>query len=210
MKTTGQILKETRLSRHIDLDQVSTVTKIRPALLGYLEADNYGRLPSATVAKGFIRNYAKFLGLNPDHLLSLFRRDFVENQQGQIVPRGMVDPVNQISFWTPRTTIIAFVTLVFTLFGAYMLYQYRILTGPPALTLQKPLDYAEVTGDTVEVVGTTDPEASLSVNSQPVVLEKGGQFHLRLPLVPGENIISVTSLSKSGKSTTISRIVTLK
>lgn len=209
MKTTGQILKEARLQKKLELSDVARITKIRSDSLQILEADDYGHLPGSTVARGFIKNYAKFLGLNPDNILAVFRRDFVENQLGQIVPRGMVDPVNNRSWWTPKSTILASVVMLFVVFSGYLFYQYRILIGPPSLQLVKPVENMLTDEDTVEITGATDPEATLSVNSQPVVLGKGGLFYLRVPLKPGANYINIVATGKSGKITSISRTVTL-
>lgn len=207
MKTTGQILQATRLQKKFELDDISRITRIRRHFLEAIEADDYQSLPSGTIARGFIRNYAEFLKLDPSQVLSIFRRDFVENEQGKVVPRGMVNPVTEISFWTPRTTLIAAVTLILTLFGAYLFYQYRILTGPPSLQVTQPQANQTVTDYTAEISGRTDPEATLTVNDQPVVLEKGGRFYLRLPVNPGTNIITIVATSKSGKSATITRTV---
>lgn len=209
MKTTGQILRETRLQKKLELTDVARVTKIRTDSLFILESDDYSHLPGGTVARGFIRNYAKFLGLNPDSVLAVFRRDFVENQMGQIVPRGMVDPVDRISWWTPKTTILSGVGLLFVLFLGYLFYQYQNLTGPPSLHLTTPMENFVTYEDTVEISGTTDPEATLSINSQPVVLEKGGLFYLRFPIKPGPNRLNVVATGKSGRTTTVIRDVTL-
>lgn len=207
MKTVGQILHAARLRRKVDLEDVARITKIRSVFLGRIESDDYRSLPSGIVARGFIRNYSEFLGLDPDHVLAVFRRDFVENPAGQIVPRGIADPVSRPAFWTPKTTVIAAVALIFTLFGTYLFYQYRQLTGPPDLVLTSPLPDAEISAPTVEIVGRTDPEATLVVNDQPIILEKGGAFSLRLPLNSGPNLISVTATSKSGKKSIITRTV---
>lgn len=209
MKTAGQILQATRIMKKMELDDVARITKIRAQSLKHLENDDYGQLPSGTIARGFIRNYAQFLGLNPEHVLAVFRRDFVENQQGQIIPRGMVEPVNKSSFWTPKTTVIAGVALLFTLFTAYLAFQYKTLTGPPSLVVTEPVDGQTVAEDTVEVRGTTDPEATLAVNGQLVVLEEGGHFYLRLPIQPGQNEIIVVATGKSKKTTSITRTVNL-
>jgi hypothetical protein len=99
---------------------------------------------------------------------------------------------------------------VFTLFGAYMFYQYQILVGPPSLTLSAPVDNISVSESSVEIVGVTDPEATISVNHQLVALDKGGRFSLRLPLDAGSNRITVIATGKSGKTTSLSRTVTLK
>lgn len=209
MKTTGQILQETRLLKKIEIEEVSRITKIRPESIRLLEADNYGSLPGGTITRGFIRNYSEFLGLNPQHLLAVFRRDFLENAKGEIIPRGFVEPVNENSFWTPRTTVIALVTLIFTIFGGYLIYQYQILVGPPALEVSQPTENQIVSERTIEVKGSTNPEAVISVNGNLVALENGGQFSLRIPLTNGQNTVVVIATGKSGKTTSISRSVTL-
>ncbi len=209
MKTTGQILHESRLAQKLDLEDIARITKIRSQALRIIEADDYSHLPDSTVAKGFIRNYAKFLNLNPEHVLAVFRRDFIENKLGQIVPRGLADPVDRVSFWTPRTTILAAVSALFILFAGYLFYQYRVLIGPPYLQVDRPPDHLVLKQGSVEISGKTDPEATLSVDNQLVVLDKGGRFYLRLPLNPGVNKISITATGKSGQTTTITRIVSL-
>jgi hypothetical protein len=114
-----------------------------------------------------------------------------------------------MSFWTPKTTIVATVVLVFTVFGFYLIYQYRILTGPPYLEITYPPQDFTSNESSVEIQGVTDPEATISVNNQLVALDKGGTFSLRVPLVANENKISIQSTSKSGKTTTIYRTVNL-
>lgn len=210
MKTAGQILQTARIAKKFEFEDVSRITKIRPNFLQVIEADDYGKLPSGTVARGFIRNYCEFLGLNPETVLAVFRRDFIENSLGRIVPRGLADPVAKPGLWTPKTTIIALVVFVFTLFGAYIIYQYRILTGPPLLALTSPVDSQTTADSNIEIIGRTDPDASLSVNGQLQSLDKGGRFYFRIPLNSGENQITVTATAKSGKTTSLTRTVTLR
>lgn len=210
MKTVGQILSETRLKQKLELEDVSRITRIRSQFLALIEADDYQSLPSGAVAKGFIKNYCEFLGLDSTQLLAVFRRDFIETKSGQIVPRGMVDPVSHVSFWTPRTTIIAVVTFIFTIFTVYLFYQFRVLTGPPPLKISRPTAEFVTSESTIEVVGTTDPEATIAVNNQLIALDKGGRFSFRLTLEKGDNIISVVAKSKSGKTTTLTRTVLMR
>ncbi len=209
MKTTGQILQAARVRSLQDLSEISKITKIREQFLQALESDDYSVLPSGTVARGFIKNYSTFLGLNPDYVLAIFRRDFVENASGQIVPRGMVESVSKVSFWTPKSTIFLFVICIFTLFLGYLFFQYRTLTGPPALKIISPSNGYTTSEDTVEVIGITDPEATISVANQLVALDKGGRFSFRVPLKPGHNTIAVVAIGKSKKTATIERDVNL-
>lgn len=210
MKTVGQILQETRSSKRLELSDIARVTRIRPQFLEIIESDNYSKLPSGAVARGFIRNYSEYLGLHPDNVLAVFRRDFVEDPRGQIVPRGMVAPAEQIGFWTPKTTVWVVVSSVLTIFLGYLVFQYRILVGPPELVLSEPKDKITTSQPAVLVIGHTDPEATLIVNGQQVVLDRGGQFSFRVSLVPGDNQIKISSQAKSGKNAIIVRTVTLK
>lgn len=210
MKSVGQILQETRNTKRIELEDVSRVTRIRPQFLRIIEADDYSQLPSGAVARGFIRNYSEYLGLNSENVLAVFRRDFVENPRGQIVPRGMVTPASEVSFWTPRTTVWAVVSTVLTIFLGYLLFQYHILTGPPELLLTEPKDNVATSQESILVSGRTDPEATLLVNDQQVVLDKGGQFSFRVSLNPGENKVKIVAVTKSGQQAVVMRSVTLK
>jgi cytoskeletal protein RodZ len=209
MKSTGQILKEARLARKLDIEEVARVTKIRPQFLILLESDDFSQLPNGIVAKGFIKNYGQFLGLTPNYLMAVFRRDFSENRQGQIIPRGMVEPVTKTSYWTPKSTVIALVAFLFTLFLGYLAYQYSLLLGPPSLILSSPAEATNTSQSTIEVYGKTDPEATISVDDKLVALDKGGQFYVRLVLNPGLNKIRVTATNKSGKNTSVIRKVFL-
>lgn len=209
MKTAGQLLQSTRLLKKYELDEVSKITKIRPTFLRLIEADNYSQLPNGATARGFIHNYSEFLGLNPEHILAIFRRDFVENSLGQIVPRGMVESVTKSNVWTPKTTITAGVVLVFLIFGIYLFYQFKILTGPPSVKLFEPPPSVTTTESSIQVRGQTDPEATIAINGQLVALEKGGMFSLRITLNSGLNIVNILATAKSGKSVTLVRNVIL-
>lgn len=207
MKTCGQIFQEARTKKNLEFADIFAATKIHPHYLRAIEADDYSRLPNSTVAKGFIKNYAQFLDLNWQHMLAIFRRDFIENLQGQIIPRGMMEPVHERFLWTPKSTLIAVMALIFVLFGGYLLYQYRQMAGPPPLHLNEPVDNQSVTTANLVVSGRTDPEATITINNQPVVLEKAGEFFFRVELTPGENNISVTATSNSRRTTVITRKV---
>lgn len=200
MKSIGQILHESRLAKKLDIVDVARITRIRTKFIQALEADDYSQLPSTAVARGFIKNYAQFLSINVEQILAVFRRDFVENDEGKIVPRGIESPLEEFSLWTPKTTAIMVVVCLLTLFGTYLIYQYRILVGAPALTVLRPVDKYKTNQDTVEIVGETDPEAILSVNNQLVALDKGGTFKFRVSLTGESTTVTIVAASKYGKT----------
>ncbi|MEP6895298.1 MAG: RodZ domain-containing protein [Chloroflexota bacterium] len=74
-QTIGQKLKEARVSQHLTLDKVSEFTRIRAPYLQALEVDDFSAMPSPVQARGFLRNYAEYLGLNIEQLLDELRSE---------------------------------------------------------------------------------------------------------------------------------------
>jgi len=71
-ETLGSELREARQGRELSLDQVEQQLRIRAKFLEALEQGNYAALPSAVQARGFLRNYARFLGLDPELMVSRY------------------------------------------------------------------------------------------------------------------------------------------
>src|SRR3989338_2523254 len=86
MKTVGEILKKKRNERFLELDTVERTLKIRKKFLIALEENAWDRLPSLPYIKGFLKNYASFLGLNPDDMLAILRREFRYHENTKILP----------------------------------------------------------------------------------------------------------------------------
>src|SRR5512132_2359335 len=62
-----------REKKGVDLVRAERDTKIRVRYLSALEQGDYRDLPGAVYTKGFLRNYAIYLGLDPEYLIDLYR-----------------------------------------------------------------------------------------------------------------------------------------
>ncbi len=78
LDSIGTKLREVREARNLTLEQVSQALRIRPYHLQALESDDYSAIPSAAQARGFLRNYAEYLGLNVDEMLPAVRPPIAE------------------------------------------------------------------------------------------------------------------------------------
>jgi cytoskeletal protein RodZ len=208
MKTVGQILNNARQEKRLTLSEVEKATKIRLAHLVALENDEYEKLPSVASAKGFIKNYAEFLGLSPASVLAVFRRDFTQDEQRRIVSQTTLKPIDKpFLFWTPKLTVILAATVFLIIFFGYLGYQYLSLIRPPKLSLSSPLPEEKIEGQAVEVAGKADPDAVVTVNGELVSLSEEGEFRYQLKLIGGQNTIVVEAVSKRGQKTAIARTV---
>src|SRR5450755_1095952 len=71
----GEVLLAAREAKGVDLYRAERDTKIRVKYLAALERSEFRELPGAVYTKGFLRNYAMYLGLDPDDVLEQWRRE---------------------------------------------------------------------------------------------------------------------------------------
>jgi cytoskeletal protein RodZ len=74
-QTIGQKLKQAREAQSLTLEKASAATRIRAPYLQALETDDLSLMPSPVQARGFLRNYAEYLGLDLDQLLDEMRAE---------------------------------------------------------------------------------------------------------------------------------------
>jgi len=69
--TAGSTLRSAREAAGLSVDDVALQLKLAPRQVRALEDDDFQHLPGRTFARGFARNYARFIQLDPDRVLAL-------------------------------------------------------------------------------------------------------------------------------------------
>jgi cytoskeleton protein RodZ len=77
MKSLGEYLRAERLARGISLEQISADTRISMNMLHAIEDGNNEQLPAPVLIKGFLRAYAKQIGLDPEGVIIEYQ-DLIE------------------------------------------------------------------------------------------------------------------------------------
>lgn len=208
MIRAGQILYNTRTQRSLSLEQIAEATKIKPRFLSAIEDGEYDKLPSPAYAKGFVRNYASYLGLSQKEVMALFRREFDEKKAIKVLPDGLTANNLTLPRIYIRKTFVA-VGLILLILVGYLGFQYRAMLIPPSLSIDTPKANA-TTKDTITVTGTTDPNATVLVNNEPVSLSTEGKFSKELSLFPGKTSITVASKNRFGKETVMERNINVE
>lgn len=211
MRTVGQILKETREAKFYSLEEVERSTKIQKKILEALERDDFAKLPPPTFVQGFIKNYARFLNLDPQKLLAIWRREFSTERNRPYVMDAFTKPIKKTTInVTPARVLGLVISLMVVAFFAYLWLQYHQLVGAPNLTINSPQDQAEVESSSVLVEGKTDPEVKLTVNSQEIPVGVEGYFKEEVAVSSSVHKLVITSTNKFGQTTTVERTVYLK
>ena len=92
-KTIGKLLKETRTKNNIPLEDVANKTKININILRALEKENIETLPNKTYVKGFVKNYAKTIGLDLNQAIEAYELLYKENEPEVEAPTDEEEPV---------------------------------------------------------------------------------------------------------------------
>ena len=71
----GLQLKQAREAKGLSLDDLSRATKISRSVLSALEAEDESHLPAAIYTRGFVKAYAREVGLNPEEMVHRYLGD---------------------------------------------------------------------------------------------------------------------------------------
>jgi Uncharacterized protein conserved in bacteria len=109
MESLGERLKRGREEKNISLDDVVQATKINKSTLTAIENDQSEFLPPTVFIRGFIRNYARYVGLDERELLDLYNGSCA-SKKAHITPEEL-----QVRKKIKFSALYIFLILVFVL-----------------------------------------------------------------------------------------------
>ena len=139
----GEQLRVARDVKGVDLHRVERDTKIRTKYLEALESGDFGDLPGEVYTRGFLRNYATYLGLDADDIVAEWRQEAGEPEpslprlvgpQPMTIRRGVV--------FQRSHAIILVVVLIVVAVGSYFGYQVTRFLQYPSLAVSDPSGHA--------------------------------------------------------------------
>jgi cytoskeleton protein RodZ len=89
MGSFGDRLKKEREQRSVSLDDIALSTKIGTRMLRALEEEKFDQLPGGIFNKGFVRAYARHLGLDEQQTINEYMEALGETQQRSMPPDAM-------------------------------------------------------------------------------------------------------------------------
>src|SRR5688572_4599762 len=92
MASFGEELKRERELRDISLKEISEATKISIRFLEALEQDNYDVLPGGVFNRGFIRAYARFIGVDGEEMVNAYLHEISQREARHAAPSAGAQP----------------------------------------------------------------------------------------------------------------------
>ena len=214
----GQILLAARMRRGVDLERAQRDTKIRARYLAALEAGDFRELPGTVYTKGFLRNYAQYLDLDPDAVVELYRGELGSraSEPVTVVPRALEAPRRRFTF-TSGLIIAGVLVIIVLAFAAYIGVQLFRFAKPPELVVTSPPQAnLEIDAETLVMAGTASPGATVSItgpDGQPVRITAAadGAWSREVALRKGRNefLLLATDPATSKSSEAVTLIITV-
>jgi cytoskeletal protein RodZ len=202
--SVGDLLHAAREKKGVDLYRAERDTKIRARHLTALEDGDYDELPGAVYTKGFLRNYALYLGLDPVEILDRWHEEQEPGQRSSSAvmvapPQPLTDPRRGFTF-TPSLVVAAALAVVVVLFVGYVGMQLFRFSQVPDLSLDGP-SVIQVGQDqtTVQLTGSSPVRATVKALDAAGTMVRStdsgadGRWSLVLPVQKGSNEFTLTA-----------------
>jgi hypothetical protein len=198
----GEVLLAARERKGVDLFRAERDTKIRAKYLSALERSDFRELPGAVYTKGFLRNYAAYLGLDPDGIVEQWKRESTGGSTRAAAapalapPRPLHEP-RRGPVITPGVLVGALLSLAVIAFGIYIVVQLFRFAQPPTLSLSSPGTAnftASADAQSLDLVGRSLPGAVVTIQrlGEPpwqanVTADNDGHWTKQIPLNKDRN-----------------------
>ncbi|MBT9567340.1 MAG: helix-turn-helix domain-containing protein [Thiobacillus sp.] len=159
--TVGQILRETRETQKITQEDVAFRLRLMHRQIEAIESDDFQSLGQPVFARGFVRNYARLLGIDPDELL-----ERMEGAPAEPAPIAQSEPPLTRSWLTSPWVILLMLGVVVVVAVPVSLYLWLnsdadepvpAASSAPASALSPPVPAAVATEPVVAPVPLEQP-----------------------------------------------------
>ena len=168
-RAPGAALSAARTAQNLSLIDVARQLKLSVNQVAALEAGEFERLPGPVFVRGFVRNYARLLKLDPERILDLIVPDAsgLETRNEMPVSRDIPFPPARARRW-PALALLLLLAL-----AALAAYEFYLGESAPVVTAMKPaapsassLAPTAETARAIVPAATPDPQALAATESE--------------------------------------------
>jgi cytoskeletal protein RodZ len=194
----GEMLQNARELKGVDLFRAERDTKIRLKYLAALEDSEYDALPPLVYTKGFLRNYAIYLGLDPEDVITRWRDETQlpgRKQERPTVappPQPLAAPRRGVAI-TPGLLVAFLFSLVVIAVFAWIGWQLLRFADVPKLALTSPPSLVStIDAESVVLTGTSGARAEITIitpdgRRMTVLADENGAWSREVDLAKGRN-----------------------
>lgn len=155
----GAVLTEARERLGLSIEEAALQLRLGSRQVQALENNDYASLPGVTFVRGFLRNYARLLGLDPESLLQALRSHTQESAQQSISLHSEKIALarRDKKSWLSYAIASVLVGLILGGWMAYMDHREGRAVNPGAKTIEPVVEKPAVTEPVVAESAKVDP-----------------------------------------------------
>lgn len=139
-ETLGNLLRRTRMSKGLELSDVSSSTKISDKNLQAMESNEFSALPAEVFTRGFYTLYAEILGLDPSLVLRQYDNEKPTDKGRENSLQGSISFDNEYNHMSERPSILplsymGMLVMLFLVLGGFLCWYFSI--NPASYLSQK-------------------------------------------------------------------------
>ncbi|MFA5935999.1 MAG: helix-turn-helix domain-containing protein [Patescibacteria group bacterium] len=205
----GHDLCELRELRGLSLDDLGAITKIHSSVILALEEERLGDLVDPTYAERHVRSLVTALEGRPGYFIKKYRELVEARGMNNVTTIKRDRPPRARDFFVlAHAMAFAGFLFVVALTAGYFVWQGRLLQNAPPLVVMTPMDGAILDIPRVDVRGTTDPSAVVTVNGRPAVVDREGGFFISFDIPRGSMTLTIEARRRFGSSVSEVRRIT--
>jgi cytoskeletal protein RodZ len=189
-----------RERKGVDLYRAERDTKIRARYLAALERGEYRELPGDVYTKGFLRNYALYLGLDPEEVVGQWRRERGDEKTPRpilAVPRPIAQPRPGLQFST-GIIVAALLTILIAGVGVWLTVQVLRFNKAPTIAVTSPREATlqlDENATSYTLQGTSIPGATITIElaggTRQISADSTGAWSVGVDLRRGRNDFTI-------------------
>lgn len=208
-RSLKSILADQIEAKDITLDQLSEKTGVPEQYIKAIMNNQPDRLPALPYIRSYLLTIADFLQIEREVMLEAYRNEFAAKMSGPAdrLPgnRFALEHRGRKWIWFAIAGVVGALVLYAVLGSAFFGAPYFRLVNPP-----QDAEIFEVSGSTILLAGTTEPNGKLTINNELVPVRADGSFEFEYPLKPELNTIVFKVERFLGKTLTVEKKVYLR
>jgi len=198
IKSLPEIIKDSRLKLDLSLEDLAIKANVAAKYLLLLEKGSYHLLPGEVYVKQFIKKLAKFFHLNEKGLWQIYQKEKDYQPLLININSGFKKKIT-IGWLSPKIFRNLLVFVLISAFVGYFGWELKNIFDAPKLEIFSPQSQAATQDSSITISGQTQPESSLKINRQSILINPDGNFSETVDLTIGLNVFTISASKKHSR-----------
>ncbi len=198
----GHDLIELRTKAGLTRAEAANLSKVSEGSIRSLEEERWEEISDPLYFEHVFRTYLGIYAIQQTYYLQKYRASLkIETRERTTQELMPLVRVRWFDFTVWSRVLAAVGLCLFAgLIGGYVFYQVRAVTAAPSLSIEMPKEGERLARPVADIQGKTEPDATVSINGRPAIVEADGHFTLSIDIPSGPTVIVIQAKKRRGKT----------